>query len=148
MVNSHYALVLPLWLKALPCDKTLVLEQETFFPSPSPPQLNKRGDGAPTTPSPPPLADLQPLISTLRFVGGLTTENATRLARLRSYQPASPNFGTNLNPISPALRRNLEAYFAPFQEQLNKMVAIHRNCFAEERKKTKKTKMLTHARRR
>ena len=73
LVNSHYALVLPLWLHALPCDQLLLLEHDTFFaPAPNAPPTAASA-ASPTT-------ELQPLIAMLRFAG-FSTENATRLAQ-------------------------------------------------------------------
>ena len=54
---------------------------------------------------------------------------AYRLQHRGRMAPSS--FGTELNPLEPALLAELEAYFAPFQAQLQKILATHRKCFAE-----------------
>ena len=137
--------MLPLWLHALPCDQLLLLEHETFF-QPSSDHSHTVTLPPPATATAPPTTELQPLIAMLRFAG-FSTDNATRLAQTPALRdrPAAPSFGTALNPISPGLRKELDAYFAPFQESLRLLLASHRKCFSERyasKKGKQKTKMV------
>ena len=96
----------------------------------------------PQPPLPPPREDL--LRATLRFVG-LPSANASSLAQLPRFQPAPPHVGIGSNPIDEPLRRELNEYFAPFQEHLRKLLASHIKCFHERtssKRKRRKTKVV------
>ena len=82
--------------------------------------------------------------TTLRFVG-LFSANASSLAQLQRFQPPPPHVGTGSNPIDEPLRHELNAYFAPFQEHLRKLLASHLKCFHERtssKRKRRKTKVV------
>ena len=51
LINSHYALVLPLWTRALPCDQLLLLERQHIFEAP--PGHGKPPGASSSAPSPP-----------------------------------------------------------------------------------------------
>jgi len=69
-----------------------------------------------------------PLLGFLRFLG-LPADNASHVAHLQQhYRLAAPALGTASNPIEPGLQAELDAYFAPFQAQLRKVLAAHRQC--------------------
>ena len=170
-VGSFYSLLLPLWLHAFPCDQLLVLQHDAFFGT-SPPPASASASSASTSSSsstaaatvatapstrwvgparpassrppalPPPRQEL--LRTTLRFLG-LPLGNATALAQLQHFQPPPPDAGLASNPIDAALRRELSEFFAPFQEQLGKLLASHLKCFHERtssKRKKRKTKVV------
>ena len=167
LITSHYALVLPLWLRSFPCDQLLLLDGAALFPNAEGAHHEGGGSTAaaarsgltemqrrrvrlrqqrqtthreppspppPPPPPPPPAMPATQLIQLLRFVGARPEFNGTASALLQlqqRYHLASPSFGTSANPIAPSLLAELEAYFKPFQAQLRKVVASHRQCFAE-----------------
>ncbi|KAL1500560.1 hypothetical protein AB1Y20_013215 [Prymnesium parvum] len=144
LINSHYALVLSIWLHAFSCDQLLILDQDEFFGSSA--ETPHRLVGSAAVSALPPTNELQPLLAILRLAS-FSMENATRLAQSPAFhdRPTAPNFGTALNPISASLRRELDAYFEPFQESLRQLLATHRKCFHERfaaKKSKQKTKMV------
>jgi type II secretory pathway pseudopilin PulG len=181
LILSHYALLLPLWLRAFPCEQILLLERQTFFASgqralsssssqqqqrqqqqqqqqsaakrrvrlrqrasgsrSSAGSTGVRKPGTPAPPQPPPPLPMPPpppsppqpaatLLSMLRFVG-VSSENASRIARAQHSTLSPPQLGASTNPIEPKLRAELDAYFRPFEAQLKRTLAAHRVCFAE-----------------
>ena len=46
LINSHYALVLPLWMRSIPCEQLLLLERSQLFDAPTASGSTSSADGA------------------------------------------------------------------------------------------------------
>lgn len=154
LINSHFSLLLPVWLATFPCDHVLLLDRQTFFevPGSAPSVRSSRESRArrrarlrqrhfrsppfpppPSPPPPPPEPKLPstPLLGLLRFLG-LPADNASHVAQLQQrYRLVAPTFGTAANPIEPWLQRELDRYFQPFQAHVRKLLSAHRKCYNE-----------------
>ncbi len=136
LAASHYALLLPLWTMALPCDQLLIARTDDFVgrtPTPA-----TRAAGAPR-PDGGTASDLSVGARRLiRLVGG-THANASRLARLRAAQLPPPVATEHLDGgPDAALRDRLAEYFAPFERRLAQQIAKRDTCARARRAKESK----------
>ena len=133
LLHSHYSLVLPLWLQALPCDQLLILqrgqlfeEREVHAAPPPPPVFSPFARAA----TPPPISEGRRKVGelTLRFLGATAANGSLDL--LQSL-PAQSALSAALNPIDARLRRELDEYFEPFEAALEHQLSAHHRCFTE-----------------